>query len=569
MVVNKDSLIASQQNQIQQLLFLQTVTQAMGEADGFQVALQTFLEHVQKLTNWVSGESWMLKENVLVPGGAWYSSTPQAGAFHQHSISLTFSLNEGLPGRVWSSKQVEHLTDLTTTSVDHFFRLEAAMQAGFVEAVGFPFLADNQVLAVLVFLLDHHHPQNNLFIELVSTAVAHSGHILQQKLIKAALHEREALFAGIIAIVQEAIISINTSGNIIIYNTGAEKIFGYTAQEAIGQPLNLLIPNRFHFIHNQHITQFDSAVGRRMGESREVYGVRKNGEEFPAEAYILRLAIAGEKVFTVVLRDITERKRAEEALRYAQEELEQRVVGRTMELAKANEELVRSNKELDQFAYIVSHDLRAPLRALNNYSLFLKEDYGGVLDESGKEYLRGIADSAKYMDRLVIDLLEYSRIRRVQVEFGLVKSSELLERIINRLQLREQATIRIPTDAPEIWARDVHLEQIFTNLLSNAVKFCKPNVPPVVTVSWKDAGNDWLFEVQDNGIGIAAQYSEKIFGIFQRLHTQDEYEGTGIGLAIVKKVVEENNGRIWVDSIPGQGSTFSFTLPKKAAKNRI
>ncbi len=236
-------------------------------------------------------------------------------------------------------------------------------------------------------------------------------------------------------------------------------------------------------------------------------------------------------------------------------ELERRVQERTAQLAGVN-------KDLEAFAYTVSHDLRAPLRALQSYSQFLQEDCSAELNSSGQEYVRGIAESAREMDTLIVDLLEYSRIGRIRVELGPVNCAQLLQKVVARMGWGEEVTVNLPADAPTVWARQTRLEQIFSNLLSNAGKFRRPGVPPVIDVEWADLGSAWAFTVRDNGIGIASQHLTKIFGIFQRLHAQDQYEGTGIGLAIVQKAVEEHNGQVSVRSIVGQGSEFTFTLPK-------
>ena len=251
---------------------------------------------------------------------------------------------------------------------------------------------------------------------------------------------------------------------------------------------------------------------------------------------------------SIVWRGVTARRRAEQ------------------KLARKAQELTRSNVELVEFASGVSHDLRAPLRAIKNYSLFLQEDNADQLDEMGLEYVEGIAESAQQLDALVVDLLEYSRIGRTEAEMSAVDTGELLERVVTRLGLRAQAQLRLPVDAPIVRAQEVYLDQIFSNLLGNAVKFHRPEAKPVIAVAWADRGNAWEFSVCDNGIGIEEKHAEKIFSIFQRLHTSDEYEGTGIGLAIVQKAVEERGGRVWAQSTNGQGSVFTFTMPKQIQK---
>jgi len=237
-------------------------------------------------------------------------------------------------------------------------------------------------------------------------------------------------------------------------------------------------------------------------------------------------------------------------------DLERRITARTAQLESAN-------KELEAFSYSVAHDLRAPLRALKNYSQFLQEDCSEQLAEIGREYVQGIAESADQMDRLVTDLLNYARIGRQKTKMTLVPMGELLEQIAARLHLREHAQVSFPTDAPIIQGREVQLEQIFANLLNNAYKYRRKESVAVITVAWADRGEAWEFSVNDNGIGIRPQHFEKIFGLFQRLHTQEEYEGTGIGLAIVKKAVEEHGGRVQVQSTLGEGSMFTVIIPKQ------
>jgi PAS domain S-box-containing protein len=280
--------------------------------------------------------------------------------------------------------------------------------------------------------------------------------------------------------------------------------------------------------------------------------------------------VDGRLVRMEISTDITARKQAEEGQREALAKALQarRALKQAhSELAEKASELEAANAELSQYAYIVSHDLRAPIRALNNYSLFLQEDCTGQLDDQCVEYLEGIAESAQQMDKLVVDLLEYSSIGRVQVEKVEVDTGELLERIVRTLNLEEQAWVTLPADAPVVWAQSVRLEQIFANLLSNAVKFHRPDAEPTVSVTWADRGDGWEFSVHDNGIGITEQHHEKIFSIFQRLHTQEEYKGTGIGLAIVKKAVDQHGGQVWVESAVGRGSVFTFTLPKHVQEN--
>ncbi|MBD2447753.1 PAS domain S-box protein [Nostoc sp. FACHB-152] len=296
--------------------------------------------------------------------------------------------------------------------------------------------------------------------------------------------------------------------------------------------------------------------------------------------------------------DITERKLAEEALHQTKAELEIKIQERTAELQKINEELKRSNQELEQFAYVASHDLQEPLRAVTGYSQLLMEEYREVLDESAKEYIDYIIDGAKRMQQLIQDLLAYSRVGTRGREFTLIDCHTVLNEALSNLSVAiAQSQVIITHDSlPTLLADKTQLVQLFQNLIGNAIKFHRKNVPPRIHVSAvraEEVGERgsggaeeqsceisplhpcipaplhsshpvWLFSVQDNGIGIKTQYLERIFEVFRRLHTRREFPGTGIGLAICKKIVERHHGHIWAESQLGIGTTFYFTLQENS-----
>ena len=250
--------------------------------------------------------------------------------------------------------------------------------------------------------------------------------------------------------------------------------------------------------------------------------------------------------------DISERIRAEDAVQ------------------KRTEELARSNAELEQFAYVASHDLQEPLRSLVGFASLLERRYQSALEETGSGYLTRIVNAAARMQQLINDLLAYSRVGRGTEEFGTTDCGSLLDLELENLRASIQKSGAYVTRdvLPTLNCHPSLIGQIFRNLISNAIKF-RTQEPPLIHVSASQRDGDWVFAIQDNGIGIEPEYSDRIFSIFQRLHTREEYPGTGIGLSICKKAVEQLGGRIWVESEYGKGSTFSFTIPVTTVEGSI
>ncbi|MEN6341856.1 MAG: ATP-binding protein [Methanospirillum sp.] len=225
--------------------------------------------------------------------------------------------------------------------------------------------------------------------------------------------------------------------------------------------------------------------------------------------------------------------------------------------------LARSNEELQRFAYVASHDLQEPLRSIVSFSQLLERRYKGKLDSDADEYIRFIVEGGTRMQMLITDLLQLSRVETRGRPFERVEAGELLADVLRNIGHGiEETGGRIEAGSlPSVFGDPVQLEQVFANLIGNAIKYRRDGVPPVIRISAEREGRFWRFAVADNGIGIEAEYFDRIFEMFQRLHTHDEFSGTGIGLAVVKKIVERHGGRVWVESTPGGGSTFFFTLP--------
>lgn len=264
-----------------------------------------------------------------------------------------------------------------------------------------------------------------------------------------------------------------------------------------------------------------------------------------------------------ISRDITERRRAEEELQKYKIHLEEVVAARTAELAQRVEELARSNADLEVFAYVASHDLQEPLRMVASYTKLLERRYKGKLDSDADEFIGFAVDGAKRMQTLIQDLLSYSRITRKGQSLQSTEANVACDTALENLRtlIEESRAVVNVGPLPTVLADAAQLAQLLQNLIGNAIKYGNAHGPEI-HVAARLNGDHWVFSVQDNGIGIESQYFERIFQMFQRLHTRERYSGTGIGLAICRRIVERHGGKIWVESQPGQGSTFLFTIPR-------
>jgi light-regulated signal transduction histidine kinase (bacteriophytochrome) len=285
-----------------------------------------------------------------------------------------------------------------------------------------------------------------------------------------------------------------------------------------------------------------------MGAGRDLFGLRKDGSQVPVEIGLNPITTSEGSFVLASIIDITERKQAENELR------------------QTATELARSNAELEQFAYIASHDLQEPLRAVAGTVQLLQRRYAGQLDARADEFIQHAVDGASRMQTLINDLLTFSRVGTRGESFQPTDCAAVLSHVLANLAVaisESGATITYAA-LPTVMADPTQLTQLFQNFISNAIKFRRDGCTPAIHIGVAHKEGEYLFSLCDNGIGMEAQYFERIFGVFQRLHTRRAYPGTGIGLAICKKIVERHGGRIWVESELGQGSTFYFTLPDRS-----
>ena len=330
---------------------------------------------------------------------------------------------------------------------------------------------------------------------------------------------------------------IDPSGNIVLVNREIERLFEYNREELLGQPVEILVPTDVREHHPELRDSFHrSPKSRPMGGGRDLYGRRKDGAQIPVEIALNPIETDEGMFVLASVVDIAPRKKAEEELR-------------------------RSNEELERFAYVASHDLQEPLRTVTSYVQLLERRYRDQLGGDAAEFIDFAVAGATRMQHLIQDLLAFSRVGRYQPEVKAIDSGAVFQATLDDLRAALSTAVATVTrdPLPHVMADPVELEQLFTNLVSNALKFRRTT--PRLHVGARRDGRFWEFAVRDNGIGVEAKYFDRIFVIFHRLHARDRYEGTGVGLAICKKIVERHGGRIWIESTVGEGSTFRFTLP--------
>jgi PAS domain S-box-containing protein len=343
-----------------------------------------------------------------------------------------------------------------------------------------------------------------------------------------------------------------------INKIGIERL-GYTYDEFLNMtPADIIAPDKLSEISGNALE-----LSKKGHATFEIIHQSKSGKRIPVEINNHLFELDGKKIALAITRDITERKKAEKALKQSNDNLELKVKERTIELEEVITALKHSNEELEQFAHVTSHDLREPLRMITSFLQLLERRYQDQLDADANEFIGYAVDGAKRLDAMIQDILIYSKITNKERNVTHVNINNILEQTYLNLKTSiDENDAQITNDhLPTLKVDEQLMVQLFQNLISNAIKY-RRDESPKIHISAKKEDKQWVFSVKDNGIGISEKHLEKIFTIFQRLHTNEEYEGTGIGLAIAQKIVHQHNGEIWAESELGKGTTFYFTIPQ-------
>jgi PAS domain S-box-containing protein len=379
--------------------------------------------------------------------------------------------------------------------------------------------------------------------------------VTERRNMEEAFKKSRLMFEGLFEHAPDAIVVVDSQGGIRKINQQVEALFGYMREELLGRPVETLIPERFHQVHRQHRQgYFADPRTRKMGVGLELFGLNREGWEIPVDIMLSPIETAEGVWAFAVIREITQRKQDEAKITELNNMLKKQV-----------EQLAVINRELEAFSYTVSHDLRAPLRHITGFVELLNKKNLESLDEQSRHYLQVISEAARKMGVLIDDLLAFSRMGRTELMKSRVDLDFLVKEVI--VELMEGAKGRAVdwniAPLPIVVGDSAMLRLVMVNLVSNALKFTQscPRAKIEIGVD-TDHPHEMLFYVRDNGVGFDMKYVDKLFGLFQRLHSSEEFEGTGVGLANAQRIIHRHGGRIWAESSVGGGATFWFSLPK-------
>ena len=527
---------------------LHEVAVAANEADSSRDALQTALALVCEHTGWPYGHAHVPATEAFGQLGSldiWHVDDPARHARLRAVMGMTGAREgEGILAGALKGGKVRWCPDVYVDP--QFKRTAMAQHLGIKSAFAFPIRSGAETIAVLEFFSEKVEERDETMVRLLDNIGGQLGEVLRRQRAEQALRASEERFRALAESANDAIITVDQRGIIVHCNPSAERIFGFACDELIGRPIGSLLVERRS---NGGEGGFHALVGEGehlIGSTVELTGRRKDGEQIPLEMSLASWQTEEGSFITGILRDMTARKAAEAAL------------------AEKMEELAHSNAELALFTYIASHDLREPLRTVgSNLQLLERQLDSGPESDAGKQFAFAMG-GVRRMQALIDDLLVYTRVGTEGKPFEKVDASEAVREALTALSAAiEESGAEIEIGRlPQIVADRFQFVQLFQNLLSNAIKFYRDR-PPRVEIEASADVSEWVFTVRDRGIGVDPRYADQVFAIFQRLHTGNEYPGTGIGLAVCRKIVERHGGRIWVEPAPEGGSAFRFTIPAR------
>ncbi len=406
----------------------------------------------------------------------------------------------------------------------------------------------------------------SVLLSSLAFAMARSRQVLRERVLAdERLLEQERDAATLLENSLEVFIVIDAEDRILEWNKQAVQTFGWTKHEVLGRPLaEIIVPESLREAHIDAIRKFHIRKHTVLGKRVEMPALRRDGTEIIVAISIAATIRRGQTVFFASLRDITARRQHEEQVKLLTATLEQRVSERTQELETANRRLEAAYRDLEAFTRSVSHDLRAPLRAIKGYSSMLAEDLGKSITPQVQRDMDAIGATTRRMDAIIDNLLKLASVSQRELQTQELELGDLMRQVVSEVNPQPPAEVHIALTPDECVRADAGLLTLaLRNLISNAVKFSQTRANPEIWVGATEVeGGDRAYFVRDNGVGFDPKYAARLFGAFQRLHSEREFEGTGLGLTIVKSVIEKHGGRVWAESQPGAGATFYFSLPE-------
>ena len=560
------------------------ITITANEASTADEAIQICLEKVCNYMKWPVGHVYITDSNeTLIPSKIWYlKDTLHFKVFREVTEETSFVSGVGLPGRVMATGKPAWITDVTLDP--NFPRAKLVKNLGVKAAIGLPVLEGKKVVAVFEFFAEKAIEPDEPTMKALSNLAVQAGRVTERKRAEEAVNNKTEL----LKLMQEITITANEATTAEeAMQICIERICLFTKWPVghvyITDSNETLIPSKIWYIENmEHFkvfrevtenTSFDRGFelpGRVLANgkplwvtdvTKETWFLRaKFAKDIGVKAGFAFPVLEKEKIVAVLEFFSSEVVEPDEPMLEALSILAVQV-GRVTERKRAEQYLISSRKQLEEFAFIVSHDLKAPMRAINSLAGWIVEDYKEALDDKGREWMERLMGRTEHMNSLITGILDYSRIGRTKSTKETLNSSKIVSEVIESLEQSENIIIEIESELPEICYDDIQLKQIFQNLIGNAIKHMgKPEGK--IIISYRNTNKFHEFCVKDNGIGIEEEHFERIFKIFQRLNKDKGKDSTGIGLALVKKIINNYNGTVWVESKKGEGSAFYFTIPK-------
>jgi PAS domain S-box-containing protein len=535
------------------------VTRYLGSSESLGDAIRGIIQLMCERLDWVCGARWRLDEqhNRLHCVETWCIDDERIREFLAASARETFTPSKtGMIRRVLTTGTSVWVADVTQKP--DFQRAALAGCAGLRGAFAMPVLMGERVLGAIEFFSREPRQPDKWLLQVTVSVGYQIGQLMARRAAEEAMRDSEERFRSLTQLSSDWYWEQDAEFRFTSLSRGVEQAIGVPVADFMGKrrwdAQTVGVTEEEWGAHKATLAAHqpfrDFEYGRKDAAGRIAYVIASGEPIFDAEGRF--------RGYRGVARDITRRKERDAALREAHDALERKA-----------RELARSNEELQQFAYVASHDLQEPLRMISSYTQLIARRYGDRLDGDAREFMGFIVDGAARMKQLIEDLLAYSRVGTRGREFQSVDAGAALEKALANLRAAREASGTLVThdDLPTIVADGQQLTQLFQNLLGNAMKF-RGEEAPKIHVACETRPDVCVFTVRDNGIGLDPQYADRIFMMFQRLHTKAEYPGTGIGLAICKKIVERHGGRIWVESQAGKGSTFGFTIPRDVQRSR-